>query len=128
MYVAPEALSGEIVTPQADQYSLATIAYFLLTACHPYVAKTPREMFSQLLSQPPIPLNAARAGLRFPAAVESVVMRGLSRDPAKRYATVLEFAVELRDVLNKAPTEPNGEDEDAGGLFSKLKSLFRGND
>ena len=34
MYVAPEALSGELVGPLADQYSLATIAYFLLTgAC-----------------------------------------------------------------------------------------------
>jgi serine/threonine protein kinase len=127
MYVAPEALSGEIVTPKADQYSLATIAYFLLTACHPYVAKTPREMFSQLLSQPPIPLNSARPGLRFPTAVESVVMRGLSRDPAKRYATVLEFAVELRDMLNKAPADTNGEDDAAGGLLSKIKSLFRGN-
>src|SRR4029079_2034941 len=65
MYVAPEALSGELVTPAADQYSLATIAYFLLTRCLPYNAKTPREMFSQLLSQPPIPLNAARQGMRF---------------------------------------------------------------
>jgi hypothetical protein len=52
-------------------------------------------------------------------------MRGLSRDPTKRYATVLEFAVELRDVLTRTPTEPNGEDEDAGGLFSRIKSLFR---
>ena len=33
MYVAPEALSGELVGPLADQYSLATIAYFLLTGC-----------------------------------------------------------------------------------------------
>ncbi|HVB31754.1 MAG TPA: serine/threonine-protein kinase, partial [Gemmatimonadaceae bacterium] len=31
MYVAPEALSGELVSPAADQFSLATIAYFLLT-------------------------------------------------------------------------------------------------
>jgi eukaryotic-like serine/threonine-protein kinase len=126
MYVAPEALSGEIVTPKADQYSLATIAYFLLSGCHPYVAKTPREMFSQLLSQPPIPLNAARPGLRFPSAVEAVVMRGLSRDPAKRYASVLEFAVELRDALSKAPGDGDGEAEEGGGLFSKIKSLFKG--
>jgi eukaryotic-like serine/threonine-protein kinase len=126
MYVAPEALSGEIVTPKADQYSLATIAYFLLTGCHPYVAKTPREMFSQLLSQPPIPLNAARPGLRFPAIVETVIMRGLNRDPAKRYDTVLEFAIELGGALSKAPTEANGEGEDGGGLFSKIKSLFKG--
>jgi serine/threonine protein kinase len=125
MYVAPEALSGEIVTPKADQYSLATIAYFLLTGCHPYVAKTPREMFSQLLSQPPIPLNAARPGLRFPVGVESVVMRGLSRDPSKRYETVLEFAFELRDALNKAP-EPVGDDEGTGGLISRIMSLFKG--
>jgi serine/threonine-protein kinase len=30
-YVAPEALSGELVNEQADVYSLATIAYHLLT-------------------------------------------------------------------------------------------------
>jgi serine/threonine protein kinase len=126
MYVAPEALSGEVVTPKADQYSLATIAYFLLTGCHPYVAKTPREMFSQLLSQPPILLNAARPGLRFPASVESVIMRGLSRDPSKRYDTVLEFAVQLRDALSKAP-EPGEEDESTGGLISRIVSLFKGN-
>jgi serine/threonine protein kinase len=125
MYVAPEALSGEVVTPKADQYSLATIAYFLLTGCHPYVAKTPREMFSQLLSQPPIPLNAARPGLRFPAPVEAVIMRGLSRDPAKRYATALEFALEFRETLNRAPAEAVAGTEDAGGLFSKIKSLFK---
>ncbi|HJU64426.1 MAG TPA: serine/threonine-protein kinase, partial [Gemmatimonadaceae bacterium] len=37
MYVAPEALSGQLVTTAADQYSLATIAYFLLTGCLPYL-------------------------------------------------------------------------------------------
>src|SRR5206468_6892130 len=92
MYVAPEALSGELVGPAADQYSLATIAYFLLTGCLPFTAKTPREMFSQLLSQPPTTLNAARPGLRFAPAVEAVIMRALSKDPAKRFASVTEFA------------------------------------
>src|SRR5258705_1836785 len=86
MYVAPEALSGELVSPAADQYSLATIAYLLLTGCLPFTAKTPREMFSQLLSQPPIPLNAARPNLRFANIVEQVIMRGLSKDPRQRYA------------------------------------------
>ncbi len=43
MYVAPEALSGEMVTPAADQYSLATITYYLLTGCLPFVAKSQRE-------------------------------------------------------------------------------------
>jgi serine/threonine protein kinase len=120
LYVAPEALSGELVGPQADQYSLATIAYFLLTGCHPYVAKSQREMFSQLLSQPPIPLNQAKPGLRFAAPIEQVVMQGLSKDPKQRFSSVVEFANRLREVLLAAG---NGSSE--GGLFSKVKSMFR---
>jgi serine/threonine protein kinase len=120
MYVAPEALSGELVGPSADQYSLATIAYFLLTGCLPFTAKTPREMFSQLLSQPAIPLNQARPGLRFSSSVESVVMRALSKEPGKRYPDAISFATEL----SKALLNPQ-EDEDEEGLLAKMKSLFR---
>ena len=118
MYVAPEALSGELVTPAADQYSLATIAYFLLTGCLPYTAKTPREMFSQLLSQPPIPINAARQGMRFSSAIESVIMRGLAKEPTKRFPTTVEFAVALREAVGQPP------EEERSGLFGKLKSMF----
>jgi serine/threonine-protein kinase len=120
MYVAPESLSGELVTPAADQYSLATIAYFLLTACHPYSAKSPREMFTQLLSQPPIPLNKARAGLVFNTAVEQVIMKGLSKQPKDRYPSVTAFADALREALQ---AEPEGDGE---GFFSKVKGLFKG--
>lgn len=120
LYVAPEALSGELVGPQADQYSLATIAYFLLSGCHPYVAKSQREMFSQLLSQPPIPLNQAKPGLRFPLAVEAVVMRALSKDPKQRYPTVVDFSIALRDALLTGGTTAA-----EGGIFSRVKSIFR---
>ncbi|HEY6219386.1 MAG TPA: serine/threonine-protein kinase [Gemmatimonadaceae bacterium] len=122
LYVAPEALSGELVGPQADQYSLATIAYFLLSGCHPYVAKSQREMFSQLLSQPPIPLNQAKPGMKFPAPVEAVVMQGLSKDPRQRYPSVVAFATALREVL--LANAPSSSDS---GLFSKVKSIFRKN-
>jgi serine/threonine-protein kinase len=118
MYVAPEALSGELVGPLADQYSLATIAYFLLTGCLPFPAKTPREMFSQLLSQPPIPLNQARPGLRFTPAVEAVVMRGLSKEPPKRYADVLAFAADFRAAAGQRAVA------DHAGFGAKLASLF----
>jgi eukaryotic-like serine/threonine-protein kinase len=119
MYVAPEALSGELVSPAADQYSLATIAYLLLTGCLPFTAKTPREMFSQLLSQPPIPLNAARPNLRFSSAVEQVIMRGLSKDPRHRYADTVTFARELDSALSVAeePSKP--------GLLSRVKDIFK---
>jgi serine/threonine-protein kinase len=133
MYVAPEALSGALVTPAADQYSLATISYLLLTGSLPYLAKSPREMFTQLLSQPPIPLNKARPGLDFGPRVESVTMRGLSREPADRYPDVMTFARELRDALLEAPgassagtaTPAQATAAADDGLLSRMKGLFR---
>jgi serine/threonine-protein kinase len=122
MYVAPEALSGEVVTPAADQYSLACIAYLLLTGTLPYAAKSPREMFTQLLSQPPIALNKAKAGLAYGNSVEAVVMRGLAKDPKARYTNVVEFASALTAALT---TDARPAADDAG-IFSRMKGLFKG--
>src|SRR4029453_2470149 len=76
-YVAPEALSGELVGEQADVYSLATIAYHLLTGILPFPGRSPRELFQQLLTQSPIPLNEAVKGLKFSREIEADVMTGL---------------------------------------------------
>jgi eukaryotic-like serine/threonine-protein kinase len=119
MYVAPEALSGEIVSPAADQYSLATMAYLFLTGTLPYTARSPRDMFTQLLSQPPVPLNKAKADLLFKPEVEAVVMRGLAKLPGDRYPDVVAFADALAEVL-KDPFPAAS----AGGLLSKMKGLF----
>jgi serine/threonine-protein kinase len=133
MYVAPEALSGELVGPAADQYSLATIAYYLLTRCLPYTAKAPREMFTQLLTMAPVPLNAAKERLRFSPKLESVTMRALSKDPAGRYPSVMHFTNAFEEAVrteagpsaattSEAPTEPI---DTGSGLFSRVRGILR---
>ena len=118
MYIAPEALSGEIVTAAADQYSLATIAYYLLTRCLPYTAKAPREMFTQLLTMPPIPLKDAGEGkFDFSPELNAVVMRALSRSPADRYASVIAFANAFADSALISPEQPK--------ILDKFKGLLR---
>jgi len=112
-YVAPETLSGELVNEQADVYSLATIAYYMLTTELPFTGKSPRELFQQLLTQAPVPLNQAVKGLRFPPAIEAAVMRGLERDLTKRSKTVDEFANELCTAIRQG-----------GGKKGFLASLF----
>jgi eukaryotic-like serine/threonine-protein kinase len=102
-YVAPETLSGELVKEQADVYSLATITYYLLTGCLPFTGKSPRELFQQLLTQTPVPLNEAKRGLRFAPAVEATVMRGLERDLSKRCKTVDEFARAFCTAVEETP-------------------------
>lgn len=128
MYVAPEALSGEIVTPAADQYSLATIAYYLLTRCLPYTAKAPREMFTQLLTLPPVPLNSARERLKFSPALEAVVMKALSKEPSNRYPDVLAFANAFQQAATSGgqakPAASPAPAEDAG-VLSRMRGIFR---
>lgn len=118
MYIAPEALSGEIVTAAADQYSLATIAYFLLTRCLPYTAKAPREMFTQLLTIPPIPLKEAGEGeFNFALPLDAVVMRALSRLPVNRYPSVIAFAEAFAKAATIEPEQPR--------IMDKFKGLLR---
>jgi eukaryotic-like serine/threonine-protein kinase len=131
MYVAPEALSGELVGPAADQYSLATIAYYLLSGCLPYTGKSPRELFSQLLTQPPVALNKAKPSLSFPAAVEAVVMKALSKAPTDRYPSVNAYALAFNEAANStapaagsAVAVPPSDSKEKGGLFGKMKGLF----
>ncbi len=114
-YVAPETLSGELVNEQADVYSLATITYYLLTQELPFQGKSPRELFQQLLSQSPVPLNQAVKGLRFSPAIEAAVMHGLERDLTKRSKTVDEFATQFCTAVREEGTKKGGF----------LSSLFR---
>jgi serine/threonine-protein kinase len=121
-YVAPEALSGELVGEAADIFSLAKIAYYLLTGVHPHLGRSPREVFHQLLTQPPIPLNQAVKGLEFPKALEAAVMRGLERQPADRQASTREFADEFTRGVEGQDVE---EERPKAGLLGTLKSFVR---
>jgi len=118
-YVAPETLSGALVDERADIYSLATITYYLLTGVLPYPGKSPRELFQQLLQEPPTPLNAAVKGLKFTPAIEAAVMRGLERDAAKRYQTVGDFGAEFCAAARETQPKKGGF---LAGLFRRDES------
>ena len=120
-YVAPEALSGEVVDARADIYSLATIAYYMLTGHHPFSGRSPRELFQQLLKDSPVLLNQALPGRRFPAALEAALMRGLARDPAQRQPTVTAFAQEVA-----AGTAASSDTSSSAGLLGAFRKFVGG--
>jgi len=129
-YVAPEALSGALVGEAADIYSLATIMYYLLTGEHPHAGRSPREVFQQLLTQPARPIRQTATGARLSEAVEAVIMRSLSRDPAARHPSVRAFADDLSQAATAAPRAPGAPPgspppgERRGGVLGALKSMF----
>ncbi len=120
-YVAPEALSGELVDARADIYSLATIAYYMLTGHHPFSGRNPRELFQQLLKESPVRLSEVLPERRFPAALETAVMRGLSRNPAQRQATVVGFAEEFL-----AGAAESAQASSSSGLLGTFRKFIGG--
>ena len=126
MYVAPEALSGELVGPAADQYSLATIAYYLLSGLLPYTGKSPRELFSQLLTQPPVALSKAKPSLTFPASIEAVVRKALSKAPGDRYPSVKAYSDAFSAAAQDCDKGGNATpaEEPKAGLMGKMRGLF----
>jgi serine/threonine-protein kinase len=116
-YVAPEALSGELVDGRADIYSLAKIAYYMLTGGHPHEGRSPRELFQELLSGKSIPLSKANEDLTFPPALEAAVMKALARQPGDRQPTVTAFVEDLEAALAESKDEPKR------GWFGALKNI-----
>jgi serine/threonine-protein kinase len=113
-YVAPEALSGELVGEAADIYSLATIAYYLLTMRHPFRGRTQRELFQQLLQADPLPIREVAPSIVVPDSLERVIMTGLSRNPVERQRNVSIFAeqIQLATAQVGAPAEPQARNKE----------------
>ncbi|WP_347330543.1 bifunctional protein-serine/threonine kinase/phosphatase [Marinimicrobium locisalis] len=93
-YTAPEYFVGEPPTPRADQFSLAVIAYQLLTGELPYgtqVAKArTRAEQHRLRYQSALTHNPT-----LPPWVDETLKRALNVDPFKRYEALSEFVYDL---------------------------------
>ncbi len=96
-FIAPERIAGEPADERADVYSLAGLAYFLLTGAEPFAGQGPAEKRdAHLTAARPRP---SRVRSSVPMAVDRVIARGLAIDPGVRYPTPAEFARALEQAL-----------------------------
>ena len=96
-YMAPEQVTGQEVGPAADRYSLATIAYEMLTGSIPFEGLGVIELlYAHVHSDParPSTLNP-----QLNEKVDAVIMRGLAKAPGSRWATCEAFVNALAAAL-----------------------------
>lgn len=98
-YSAPERIRGEAWSTPADVFSLAAIAFELLTARRP--AGTGGDIG---------PLDGAQAGPQAPA-IHAALARAMHEDPAKRFPAALAFASALEAAAHGAPEGAKGAKE-----------------
>ena len=97
-YMSPEQVQGGAISGRADQFSLAVIAYEVLTGEKPFTADYLPTLLFKIVREEPVAPQRLNATLS--ADVETVISRALSKNPANRYDSCLEFVTALASACN----------------------------
>ena len=96
-YSAPEQNQGLHYNPYSDVYSLAVLAYELLTGSPPFEALTPHSVLSRQLRYEPEAPSRLVEGI--PPAADEVILKALEPKPENRFATSTEFVESLAQAV-----------------------------
>jgi serine/threonine-protein kinase len=96
-YMAPEQLRSQSIDRRVDVFSLAVVAFEMITCRRLFQRKTDYLTFRALLESPVIDVREHRPDA--PEAVSGVLQRALDPDPEARYPTVRELGAELLAAL-----------------------------
>jgi eukaryotic-like serine/threonine-protein kinase len=96
-YLAPEQASGDPVSPATDVYSLGVVLRELLAGDVPFEGENFVAVALQHVNEPAPSLRDRRRDI--PPRLAAAVERALEKDPALRFASMDEFAAELRACL-----------------------------
>jgi serine/threonine-protein kinase len=97
-YMSPEQVQGGTISGRADQFSLAVIAYEVLTGEKPFTADYLPTLLFKIVREEPVAPQRLNATLS--ADVEIVMRRALAKNPANRYDTCLDFVNALAAACN----------------------------
>ena len=119
-YMSPEQVQGAEVSGRSDQFSLAVIAYEILTGEKPFQAEYLPTLLFKIVREEPIAPHRLNPTLA--PVVEPVMRKAMAKAPEERYETCSEFVSALaaacstslwvplpRGASTKMPTAGSGD-------------------
>jgi eukaryotic-like serine/threonine-protein kinase len=102
-YMAPEQAWGQIsaIGPLSDQYALGAILYEMLIGRPPFQGASVLETLELVRKQEPVP--PTRLQPKVPTDLETICLKALQKDPAKRFPDAAAMAEDLRRFLSGEP-------------------------
>ncbi len=102
-YMAPEQAWGRTheIGPLSDQYALGVILYEMLVGRPPFQGATAVETLELARNQEPVP--PTRLQPKVPTDLETICLKALQKEPAKRFPDAAAMAADLRSFLDGKP-------------------------
>lgn len=104
-YLSPEQARGESVDARSDVYASGCVLFELVTGDPPFTGDSPVAVAYQHVREEP--RKPSDVNPQVPAALDAVVLKALSKNPANRYQSAAEMRADLVRVLSgqrpKAP-------------------------
>ncbi|MCH7727172.1 MAG: serine/threonine protein kinase, partial [Planctomycetes bacterium] len=103
LYMSPEQAAGRVreIGPASDIYSLGAILYLMLTARPPFQGEGVAQTLLMVQNNEPVP--PTKLSPRLPRDLETICLKCLAKEPAKRYAAADDLAADLRRFLHNEP-------------------------
>jgi len=102
-YMSPEQLRGDALDGRADQFSMAAVAYEMLTGKPLFEARTPVTLAQKILNEAPALAHIQNPAL--PSATSPVLAKALDRQPSGRYPTCTAFIEALIATFDGATVQ-----------------------
>ncbi|MDQ5855594.1 MAG: Stk1 family PASTA domain-containing Ser/Thr kinase, partial [Actinomycetota bacterium] len=97
-YLSPEQARGEQVDARSDVYAAGCVLYELITGDPPFTGDSPVAVAYQHVREDPIPPSHQNPDVS--AAVDAIVLKAMSKNPANRYQSAAEMRSDLIRVLS----------------------------
>jgi eukaryotic-like serine/threonine-protein kinase len=102
-YMAPEVVQEKESDARADIFSLGVVFYEAVAGGNPFWAEGFLDICNRILHEDPLPLRAGRAEV--PSELERIISKMLAKDPAQRYSSAGDLAVDLAALRQSLPSQ-----------------------
>ena len=103
LYMSPEQLLGQPLTPASDVYALGLIMYTALSGRHPCLLETDAPSHEELARRQilRVPPRLEQLAPHVPADVGELVAHALAKEPGERIASMAAFGRAIRAALER---------------------------
>jgi eukaryotic-like serine/threonine-protein kinase len=99
IYLSPEQAIGEPADPRSDLYSATVMLYEMITGVPPFRSEDKLELLGMHTTRPPPRAAEMAPDLMVPEPVEALLVRGLAKRPADRFADAGEYVAAIDAVV-----------------------------